>query len=377
MRLKERAPLQNFAEQKDRSLLISAPPIFDLRRARDLSRQVHEWAKRDNFRSLNSLKIALTLALYNDSLSSEGYNKDKSILLKRLTNLVKEEIVSSDLTNPLPTIGIEIETPRKVVRKEKFYEYAEFFDEIGMPRNKINRITFGEDCWEFSPSPSYCASTQSRIIAELIKGRFIPSLLFSKDGNDVRELLDDRLVSLHINLGIPENTKMQYLLDKGAGFPAILSLAFSSPERLRNRNSRAFWDLKPSEETEKGKGGDLGRLEIKAVELRTENQYRLIKEAQLLGAAFFAFLIDKQTPLGKIWSDLITEVTPVFKQFGVSYWESLPVDKETAYLIMRDTDLNKRLRHVVDRKAIEISQLLSPNSLHLTLNTMPLRFDSF
>lgn len=356
MRLKERAPIQasiNPSSVPDKRL--SPPPIFDWEKMSRSKEAVDKMAEKGGFGELKALRIALVLSYYNYLVSRDLSQKSDTILGNRINNLINEEITASDPDNPLPTIGVEVETPRKIKRSLNFNQYCTFFDDIGMPRNEANLSSLEGLYWEFSPPPSYSASVQSRIVSELIKGGFIPSLSSSKNPADIIELLDRKLVSLHVNLGIPGDIKNNDLLfyEEVELLAYALSLAFSSSERIANKASNEYFNTKKADKV-KGRNID-ERLEIKALEVRTESTYRLFKEAQLLGCAMFAYLSSTNMPLGGVWQRLLEEIKPIIKQ----YPDNIKlIDKNIICSILKETDTGIRLRHIVDRRAIEISRLL-------------------
>lgn len=99
---------------------------------------------------------------------------DIAFIKRRHFKLIEQEIAAAHPANHLPTIGFEVESPRKPYRLVDPMDYADLFDRIGMPRNKVNESTGTKDgtsyptYWEFSPPPSYTASVQARILHELI-----------------------------------------------------------------------------------------------------------------------------------------------------------------------------------------------------------------
>ncbi|MDZ4209615.1 MAG: hypothetical protein U1C56_00380, partial [Candidatus Curtissbacteria bacterium] len=248
--VKERLPASDSATSLE---LISPPPVFNFEGARAARRYAFNFVKGrlgDAFYDFNpdSLQLAAALAYYNFNQRSEKTSREEQILENQLSHLVRIERAASDSESPLPTIGVEVETPRKPFEKQEVSLYKEFFDAIGMPRNRAN--TFPDETttyWEFSPEPSYSAEVQARILSELIKGGFIASLLFSQHPCDIREYLDDKLVSLHLNLGVPSflavnsKQKREFRI-----FSTVLGVAFSSSERLRERQSGPFYRVKGS-----------------------------------------------------------------------------------------------------------------------------------
>lgn len=152
--MRELAPLDPDIQKK-----ISQPPVFDVDRVVSVLKIVESQGYK-----LEALNLSLALILYNYSLSECFTEVNNEYILGRNLRLVEREIEASDPNNPLPTIGFEVESPRKPYSESLGRKYAEFFDAIGMPRNKAN-VKKGEmnnlaAFWEFSPPPSYTSSTQ-------------------------------------------------------------------------------------------------------------------------------------------------------------------------------------------------------------------------
>lgn len=311
------------------SEFISPPPIFDPEGAWAVRRDAFNFVEgrlgtaRYDFES-DSLQLAVALAYYNFNQKSEKTPRERQILENQLARLVRVEWAVSNPKNPLPTIGIEVEAPRKPFEKQDVSMYKEFFDAIGMPRNRVNAFP-GEtaEYWEFSPQPSYSAEVQARILSELIKGGFIASLRFSQDPRDIRQYLDDKFVSLHLNLGIPPFLAVNYKQEREFRiFSTVLAVAFSSPERLRERQSNPFFRDKGAADFMR-KAPNSRRLEITALEVRTQNTHRLLKTAQILAASMFASCSDPRLPLA-------------------SYWEMVKADFQGDYGLLKGRHLGKK-----------------------------------
>ncbi len=231
-------------------LFVSSPPIFNIERLEEANERSDKWLAEKSASGNSSLSVACRLGLYN-LLSSGSIDSDSlEAFFKRFGILTQKEALFADKNNPFPPIGVEVEVPRKVMKPENLPAYADFFDKIGMPRNKVNKhlddLTYlSFSFWEFSPHPSYYAGTQSSIISELIKGRFIPSLLDSQNPEDIRRYLDDKLVSLHVNLEInrQDSTDPEEVFNYEI-FSEMFALALTSPERLEFRRSKEHFQIK-------------------------------------------------------------------------------------------------------------------------------------
>lgn len=339
--------------------LLSAPPIFDVDKARG-ARSLVEKEELDDF---PALQVALALSIYNMETVGFGQNTQFS---RRLEKLIGEEIKASSKTNPLPTIGIEVESPRKPFdRFRDSPDYAEFFDAVGMPRNRVNSLSNYKsraksetwpNFWEFSPPPSYTAAVQSRILCELVKGGFVPSLRFSKDPGNIKEYLDNKLVSLHVNLGsLPLNWFVHK--EDSEVFGAAFAFAFTSAQRLASRQNREFVHFPAATPTLKSEGADDKRLEIKALEVGSENTYRLMREIQLLGAALFAFMGNTNQELADKWSQAKEEIMEVFRAFYITP-KIIEYDKSMAAQLREEGNIGRLFRWLITAKALEISRII-------------------
>ncbi|MBI2049678.1 hypothetical protein HYT32_02120 [Candidatus Roizmanbacteria bacterium] len=323
-----------------------------------------KWLNEEGVSNFPALSVAYRLAFYNLIASDDPNPKSFELLSNRLRHLADKEKAFSDPENPFPTTGIEIEVPRKVVPNSDFPPYAEFFDKIGMPRNGTNPNSGKEVlgfCWEFSPNPSYYAGTQSRIIAELIKGGFLPSLRLSQYPRDILEYLDSSLVSLHVNLGgIVNREQMQPNYANYDFFSKVFAFAFTSPLRLEHRKSANYLSIKEGEETLKSIAlnlGSVGRLEVKALEVRTESTYRLLGEIQLLAGAFFAFLYDKDDFLSQRWQEVQKEAKPLIDTVIEDIYNSSGIaTNSTVTKRLAQTTISQELRSLITAHAREIAK---------------------
>lgn len=246
------------------------------------------------------------------------------------------------------------DNPRKLFSQENDSErYAEFFDAIGMPRNKINKTP--NSFWEFSPPPSYTAQVQSRILCELIKGGFIPRLINSDDPHHIHRLLDYKLVSLHVNLGVPAWLAARQFdagLDNNDNITflsAAFCLAFSSAQRLLFRTTQSIANIKEADPTNKSPSEKPQRIEIKALEVRNASTYRLLEEIQLITASNFAYLCGNDESLAEIWEEMRGELEKLFDTFNIEP-KILANRKGVAKFISR-TDISQRLRMLITTNA--------------------------
>jgi hypothetical protein len=207
------------------------------------------------------------------------------------------------------------------------YQYKAFFHALGIP-NVLNLIEndVGKDMTvEIASYPAYSARVASRLLSEYIKCGIIPSLRSSSDPGDIKKYLSDKLVSFHINLGVPldfdsSEARRQKAEPQAAVLASSLSLGFSSPLRLRNKSSSflSTWKYGQYEMVETSKTSlAKGRLELKALEVRDTSVYRLIAHSQLLGAAFFASFGTHIPHLAAEWRRFEDSINTLYNEFNI------------------------------------------------------------
>lgn len=331
---------------------VAPSPSLDFKLARTSRRIV----KKLGIKGLPALEIASTLYFYNLLNKANTPQEAFGVLPK----LILKEQVASDTSNPLPTIGFEVESPSKVNDLYTNKDYGIFFDSIGMPRNEINSPAedFRFPRWEFSPPPSYSASVQARILCELIKGGFIPSLTNSQRPEDIVKFLDDKLVSLHINLGVPLKITASLSVDDDnvRTFLAAFTLGFTSAQRLDKKTSGDVGSFQPASTVTAKTGKREERLEIKALEVRTQSTYRLMHEIQSLGAALFAYLGDQDSYLGNHWLEARDEFKSLFKSVDF-HLGNLGQKIELSHLVAT-TDISQRLRTSITRRSHQVARAI-------------------
>jgi hypothetical protein len=331
---------------------VSAPPVFDIEKALLVKETT---AMEEGYKKLPSLRTSGNLWLYNNP----PYKWP--LIINRLERLREKEQKMANPYLPLPTIGWEVEIPRKPFKSSRAGMYALFFDFMGMPRNKnFNFVVPGENpniykpsglSWEFSTIPSYSAAVANRTLSELIKGGFIPHLVGSSTAKDRQELLDDKLVSLHINLGIPSfmvNKLKQISLVSHEDAQLLISsfeFAFTSPERFAGRAQTAIALLKSAETTLKSWGSESYRLELKALEVGNFTTFRLMEEIQLVSAATFIYISEQDSPLIPVWQKTRFELKKVFQKYELS--PEMIVKKIEASEKVKNPDIQKELRQIL------------------------------
>lgn len=317
-----------------------------------------------------SLIIASNLAYYN--FRSSAFPKDmrtERMLDLRLGDLCRKEQEAAE-NEALPTIGVEIETPRLPFYNHRAIfpsEYKSFFDSIHMERNRINAdaiLNQGDvEYWEFSPAPSFSPTVQARIISELVQGGFIPSLLNSQNPSDIETHLDTKLVSMHINIGFPPNLPILDAENLTAlrNLGIALAISYSSAKRLEKRKMKdhAFVIKKQAQPTQKNCPAEPYLFELKAMELRTELAYYALYTTQLLFASFFKSRLNPSGKLAEIWSNLETQIDDFFfeKKFKIIPTNPTETSNEAARLTQRGA--GNEMRKILEKTAREVKRSIS------------------
>lgn len=263
--------------------VVSPLPVFDFEKAL----LAKEETGKGKYKDIPNVRAAGNLWLYNNP--TERW----PAVLRKLTVLRHIEESSSGPDNSLPTIGWEVEIPRKPFKTSRAGIYALFFDFIGLPRNRNHTsIVPGEPLpsswgqptfpffWEFSTAPAFNAAVVNRTLSELIKGGFIPYLIGPSTAEDRYNLLDNKLVSMHVNLGIPLwLQQMPREADLGEQEDIVLlassfEFAYTSPERFIHRSRSSMVQSVSAEQTIKNNSDKPLRLELKAFEVGSSNTYR-------------------------------------------------------------------------------------------------------
>ncbi len=335
-------------------VIVSPPPVFDFEKAL----LAKETTGKEGYKDLPNVRAAGNLWLYNSP--AERW----PAVLRKLDVLRQAEKSVSGPDNPLPTIGWEVEIPRKPFQTSRAGMYALFFDFMGLPRNKNHTSIVPGDTpstspffWEFSTAPAYSAVVANRTLCELIKGGFIPYLEGPATALDRRNLLDDKLVSLHINLGIPSwlfNRPREGAIDSQEDAVLLASgfeFAYTSPERFTHRSQTSVVVSKPAEQTAKNNDPQAYRLELKAFEVGSANTYRLMEEIQLATAATFSAMADRDLPLTTVWQKTKSRIQAVYKKY---YLEPNMIINRTAADKVRDDDVQRDLRQILTDAAHQV-----------------------
>lgn len=288
---------------------------------------------------------------------------------KRWSELEKEY---SEEGNPLPTIGIEIEILKENLTSDK----VAALDELGIPNYEEPVST---RIWEVNSDFSYSAWMQSRIIQELAAMGALP-LEESADSRH-RRVPPQRILSLHINLGLPAgitNNIMQRHRPDIEMLSDTLNYAFTSLRRLMRRPVAAYYPLqlgKKSKKFRKMVSAEISedndehfRLELKAPEFRNYPSYRMLAETQRVGAMLFSYIKETEglslntteQRLAILWHDFSGEVAWQRSEYGLP---SNAIDKDDrsrteVVLNIANSDLRKTSREIFSRYAKKVGEII-------------------
>ncbi len=310
----------------------------------------------------SALELAISLGYYNFLISDS--TRDFTNLEKRFKRLVHQEGTSSNLRF-LPTIGIEVESPRKkfcINGEEKRHSYEKISNNLRMPINRASS-SWG---WEFSTPPSYSSDVQAYLLNQLIKARLIPSLdipeklrgegllgrytspYITRDSlaAAIQKHLDSKLVSLHINLCARGG---QYFPDRDF-FNAIFAIAFTTPLRLASK-SAGPWDSKDG--FTQMKFPISRRFEMKSFEVSDLWTYRLLKEVHL-----WSSILHSPEDDNPLWAQSKIRLKKIFEHNDLFYENSCVFTKEKLYELAKNQSLVRELREEIRKTAIDISRTL-------------------
>lgn len=339
---------------------VSQPPVFDFEKAI----LAKEATSKEGYASPPNVRTAGILWLYN--APSERWPQ----IFEKFKFLHKKEMGAAIQANPLPTIGWEVESPSYLFTPGMSGRYTLFFDLIGLPRNKnhTNVVPGNPDTyssrWEFSSAPSYSSAVTNRTLCELIKGDFIPHLLGSSTAKDRQILLDEKLVSLHINLGIPNwayDTDGEEPSRVNKNFLLLASsfeLAYTSSERFTHRSqSSVVADYKNGEQTAKANMNQAHRLEVKALEVSDSKTYRLMDELQLMAAALFCTMGKRDPSIAKVWKKTSNKLQNIYTHYSID--SSIVTDKPRVSSLIEETAIQRRLRKILSEGSHQVRSILN------------------
>lgn len=290
---------------------------------------------------------------------------------EKINRLSDRENLFSDIKNPLPTIGVEIEIPHVYLTNERvaildafqINNYPEVFD----------------DLWEVNPDFSYSAAVQARIIQEVVQLGAVP--IDAKTG----KIRSSTPLSLHVNFGMPQinglndvEIKYRKYDDEMKLLNDLIVYGFTSVERIWGR--KTLGSIRISDEASKSKkdknaNGEVQeefsgysqviRMELRVNEFKDYPTYRMLFESQRLVAMLTsqikyqegATLTFAEACLADLWVDFEKEINSYFKSESVT---QNMVDNNPSKLVnmLQTTDLQKWSRFLISDYARKANRII-------------------
>ncbi|MDB5204204.1 MAG: hypothetical protein JWP09_232 [Candidatus Taylorbacteria bacterium] len=301
---------------------------------------------------------AIRLSLYNFFIANpdeqaERYNELLNIEIKKLSSLsIKEDEFKKN--KKIPPIGVEVEFPSDWLDKSSI-DYSEL-NKMGV--NNGPESNHYIELWEVRTSPTFNASTQSKIFEEL------------KQCNLIK---DDEHLSMHINLGIPKEINEEkdshiYETSSTATFINTSTLAFVTADRLINRKSINTYIVNDSSVESVGRKNKF-RLELRTHELNDGTAYRAMSNIQLVSVCYFEYIksittdkIDEK--LINCWQKLNSEFAEIIARYKLPEDELYTLNsdyKELIKILWDRPDIQKEIRFVYSECAREVKDILFPD----------------
>ena len=322
------------------------------------------------FRALIGL-TAFNLAKTRDLSSVESAKEEISRELRNCLNL--EYRYQSE--SKIPPIGLEIEIPlpKNTNISEELIQANVSLRGIGIPGIILN------DFYEFQLPPSYSWATQARILAELVKGGYVPH--FRDRSNKLRKTVifeNQPLYSVHCNLGTPSwfnnelNSDVQsYANEKTSNFAAVSGVAYSSAERLEKRKTKITASInKTAIDLETGEERPYGRIEMRTLGLGTAPSFSQLFELQMVTSALLES-IKKEADLSEN-SELDQDWVNIWNNFEHNTKSCLGDLTEFRHLINEKTqpdsisqyypDISSYLGTLIKNAAFDVHRLIGNRS---------------
>jgi hypothetical protein len=312
------------------------------------------WAEYGEETALAAVKLRLLNYL---SRNPEAADDDQSEEIEKMRHLSTMEAEFSAESNPLPTVGLELEAPHRYLTPYR----RDILDALGIPNE---RETPG--LWEVITEFSYSPWVQGRIIQELAVMGAIP-LVETKTGMWVP---DAELLSLHVNLSPPGGLEYLQLVrykKEALLLNDMMIYAFDSPQRILGRKTseshlfRAGYKSKRSKKTKLPDTDPWGstlhptRAEARAGEFRDFPTYRMIVEYQRMAGMYFSHvklregmeLTKAEAELAKLWADFESDADGVLGRYTGGKLNLVDSDRERAAKIVKETDIRPTCRHLI------------------------------
>ncbi len=303
--------------------------------------------------ALPAIKFALfNFFIVNPDVNAENYSELLGREITKLSALAaKEEKYKNN--DKIPPIGIELEFP------------IEGLDDSNIDIDKLHQIGINNgpeanhsDLWELRSSPSFSATTQSRIIEEARKSNIIGS----------KENL-----SLHINLGVPNDIEEKtrdtiYSTSSTNAFVNSGTLAFTTVARLESRKTQGVYTVKDTSIENVGRNNTF-RLELRTHEFEDYKTYRAMNEVQLVAAAYFEYIRNfnqKNTnhKLIEAWNKLNRSYKDICEKNKLPNDELDAFDtdyKATIEILKKHPEIQSEMRLIYSECAREVKEVLFPN----------------
>jgi hypothetical protein len=326
--------------------------------------------------SLNLPEIIVPIAkLYIFNRFQENPNQENLDRSIRMIEKLAEAEKKHENIEILPTVGIEIECHNEMMNGEKIAS----LNALG-----VSNCAEGIHFWEINPNFSYSALVQSRYLQEIVRAGFIP---LHPDGKNKKNISNDHLLSLHINLGIPVEIKnrksfkkMEYILSDA------LNYAFTSSNRIVFRKTNSSVSFKDGEISKKIKYSEknsqekkknwkkneedrlfeFSRLELRASEFKDYRTYLMLESAQRIGAMLFSSvkanekekMSQQEIALAKLWKSFKIDYFEIMKKNNIRVMNAVDKDFEQAASFADKPELKKECRELIYKYSRAVGNLL-------------------
>ena len=318
--------------------------------------------------SIRGQKIAPTalstvkLHMYNFFARNPGASESQiETELGKLETLTRKENSCGDPRNPLPTVGIEIELPIEWLNKEKVY----VLNALGIS-NYEETFT---GIWEVNAQYSYSATTQARLIQELVNLGAVPTK------TDSDKISATEPLSLHLNFGIPtdfenippNNSFFDTYNSQVRSLNDLLVYAFTSVDRLRQRKSRTSVKERETKVVSIHNQSKLSwrRLELLAVEFKDSSSFRMILDAQKLMSMLVAYAkydykmthSETEELLAKLWISFEAEVSGYLQAKKLEP-NAVDIDPVLVEEMLENSDLRTHCRSIISNYSTSVDAIL-------------------
>jgi hypothetical protein len=319
--------------------------------------------------------VAPTIQLHMFNFLSEKPDATEEDLIaefQKINRLSEREEVYSNIKNPLPTIGIEIEIPRTSLSDDKI----SVLNRLGIN----NQPEAFDDLWEVNPGFSYNAGAQARLLQELSHLGVLPI------NHETKKVDPYQLLSLHVNFGLPalaENgtseARYQRYKDEMYLLNDLLVYGYTSTGRLYGRKTNQSLRLsggadrskkdkgKPSEELPYGQMNDFVRMELRANEFKDYPTFRMLMESQRLVAMLTSYIKYEEgveitfveSYLADLWISFQKEVRQYLSiETGSKNVNLVDTNQREVIDVLARTDLKQWSRFLISDYSRKVNEIL-------------------